>query len=170
MRCFVPQCNSDDDFIYELTVLAANTLPNQVVVQAGDVTVADLIPDDQGVRGALFRQYSTIGLGKAPDHGKKASNLWSLYPTASQSVRITRNTSSRCRNPSRCQRQHHGSPTIGVHQKEASSPIGKRLKLERVEAVGDLQTLKCHRVVAQEEFVWHQGHVSPLGPVSVWTL
>jgi flagella basal body P-ring formation protein FlgA len=129
-------------FILGLTVLAANTLPNQVVVQAGDVTVADLIPDDQGVRGALLRQYSTVGLGKAPDHGKKRriSGRYIrrlLRASGLPGIRVPDAVTLVGASGSITEAQQ-----LAFIKRKLQAQFGKRLKLERVEAVGELQTLE----------------------------
>ena len=127
---------------FSFNLLAANSIPAQVTVHAGEVTVADLIPAEEGVRGELLRQYSAVGLGRAPDHGKK------------------RRISGRY-----IRRLLRASGLPGVHVPEAVTLIGasgtiteaqqlefiktqlqalygSRLQLERVEALSPLQTLQ----------------------------
>ena len=122
--------------------LLANNIPSQVTVNSGEVTVADLIPADQGIRGALLEQYSAIGLGRAPDHGRKrrisgryirrllrAAGLPGVAVPEAVTLIGASGTITEAQQ-------------LAFIQKQLQRQFGPRIQLERVEAMGTLKVLQ----------------------------
>jgi len=123
-------------------VLFGNSLPAEVTVNGGDVTVADLIPAEQGVRGSLLQQYAAIGLGRAPDHGKKRriSGRYIrrlLRASGLQGITVPETVTLIGASGSITEAQQ-----LAFIQKQLQRQYGPHLQLERVEAMGRLQTLQ----------------------------
>lgn len=122
--------------------LGGNSLAERVTLPPGEVSLADLIPAEQGLSSSMLQQLDAIGLGRAPGHGKER-RISGRYLR-----RLIRATGIRgIRVPEQvilvgASQTIDEAAQLRFIRDQLARQFGKTLKLEQVEALGSLKTLK----------------------------